>query len=191
MKYCALPLIAMIFCSCQNQSEKIDDIEVVDTHIHFYDPSRPGGVAWPPKTDAVLYKAHYPKHFNEVTLHHNIKATVIIEASDHHKDNKWLLDITKNEKDHYTGIVGNLAVGSSHFDKQLEELCADPVHTCIDLLLEVIHLRECVRGFRMAFRESRDADSESPLVPQARRVVELPDEPHQVDRMREMLEGIA
>ena len=126
MKYSVLLLMAMILCSCQSQKDCIEEIEVVDTHIHFYDPARPGGVAWPPKTDSVLYKGHYPKNFNEVARQHNIKATVIVEASDHHKDNKWLLDITKNEKCQYTGIVGNLAVGSSHFDKQLAELCEDP-----------------------------------------------------------------
>jgi len=29
---------------------------VIDTHTHFYDPTRPGGVPWPGKDDTVLYR---------------------------------------------------------------------------------------------------------------------------------------
>ena len=30
---------------------------VIDTHIHLFDPGRPGGVPWPSKTDTALYQA--------------------------------------------------------------------------------------------------------------------------------------
>ncbi|HCO95643.1 MAG TPA: hypothetical protein DIU00_17135 [Phycisphaerales bacterium] len=35
---------------------------VIDTHTHFYDPTRPKGVPWPPRTDP-LYRPHLPEHF--------------------------------------------------------------------------------------------------------------------------------
>ena len=107
-------------------SKKYEDIPIIDPHIHFYDPTLPGGVAWPSPDDKALYKPTYPKHFNPVTKENGVKATVIVEASDLQKDNKWLLDITKEQKGHYTGIVGSLAVGSPVFKKDLNELCEDP-----------------------------------------------------------------
>jgi hypothetical protein len=29
---------------------------VLDAHIHLFDPTREGGVPWPEKTDAAIYK---------------------------------------------------------------------------------------------------------------------------------------
>ncbi len=36
---------------------------IIDTHTHFYDPTRPQGVPWPPKDDAVLYRRVLPRDF--------------------------------------------------------------------------------------------------------------------------------
>ena len=38
--------------------------QIIDTHTHFYDPSRRQGVPWPPKTDALLYRTVLPSHFD-------------------------------------------------------------------------------------------------------------------------------
>jgi len=29
-------------------------VPIIDTHIHLFDPTRTGGVPWPPKDDAVI-----------------------------------------------------------------------------------------------------------------------------------------
>jgi L-fuconolactonase len=65
------------------------------------------------------------EHFKPVTEANGVKATVIVEASDRYPDNKWVLDITKKEKDHYVGLVANLGVGTPDFEKQLEEISKD------------------------------------------------------------------
>ena len=31
-------------------------LEIIDTHTHFYDPTRPQGVPWPGKNDKALIK---------------------------------------------------------------------------------------------------------------------------------------
>ena len=31
--------------------------EIIDTHTHFYDPSRPQGIPWPAKSDEPLYRS--------------------------------------------------------------------------------------------------------------------------------------
>ena len=38
---------------------------IVDTHTHFYDPSRPQGVPWPSSNDDVLYRTTLPEHYRE------------------------------------------------------------------------------------------------------------------------------
>ena len=40
---------------------------IIDTHVHFYDTTRPGGVPWPPEDNALLYRPVLPHHFVERT----------------------------------------------------------------------------------------------------------------------------
>ena len=59
--------------------------EIVDTHVHFYDPERPGGVPWPAKTDKILYRRAMPEDYQAIS-----KARVlIVEASSLFSDNQW------------------------------------------------------------------------------------------------------
>ena len=34
---------------------------LIDTHMHFYNPTRAGGVPWPPRDDKLLYRPVLPK----------------------------------------------------------------------------------------------------------------------------------
>ena len=40
---------------------------IIDTHVHFYDTTRPGGVPWPPEDNELLYRPILPQHFVERT----------------------------------------------------------------------------------------------------------------------------
>ena len=35
---------------------------IIDTHTHFYDPTRPQGIPWPPKDNLLLYRTVLPEH---------------------------------------------------------------------------------------------------------------------------------
>ena len=63
--------------------------EHIDTHIHLYDPTRPGGVPWPGKDDKVLYKPVLPADYKKVCG--TITGAIIVEASPRVEDNQWLL----------------------------------------------------------------------------------------------------
>lgn len=117
--FCVIGIWLTVSCVSKNT----DDIPLIDTHIHLYDTNRPGGVPWPPKSDKVLYKPTLTEHYSPIIKQNGIAATVVVEASDIFEDNLWLLKITESEKEHYSGIVGNLAAGSPDFRKQLKELC--------------------------------------------------------------------
>ena len=113
MKVFILILISIFLLSC---STKIEDIRVIDSHIHFFDTSRPEGVMWPPKTWKELYKPTFPKHFTEIAKVNNVKKAVVVQASNWVIDGQWNLDATKNEAKFYAGIVCNLStLGTKQF----------------------------------------------------------------------------
>ena len=98
---------------------------IVDTHIHLYDPSRPEGVPWPSKNDAVLYRPVLPAEYRELAKANGVAAAVIVEASAWPADNGWLLDLVKGDAV-FPAIVGNLQPGSPDFAANLEKYAADP-----------------------------------------------------------------
>src|SRR5262245_55089403 len=69
------------------------DTAIIDTHTHFYDPTRPQGVPWPPKSDGLLYRPVYPDEFRKLAAPHGVSGTVVVEASPWLEDNQWVLDL--------------------------------------------------------------------------------------------------
>jgi predicted TIM-barrel fold metal-dependent hydrolase len=41
---------------------------IVDTHTHFYDPTRPQGVPWPPADNPLLYRTVLPEHLKALAM---------------------------------------------------------------------------------------------------------------------------
>ena len=97
---------------------------IVDTHVHFYDPSRPQGVPWPPKNDALLYHTVLPVNLRTLTAGLGISGVIVIEASAWLDDNQWILDLAKNEP-LILGFVGNLQAGQLAFKDQLQRFGAN------------------------------------------------------------------
>lgn len=98
---------------------------VIDTHTHFYDPTRPEGVPWPGKGDPVLYRPVLPAEFFSLTEALGVVSTVVVEASPWFADNAWLLELAAKQP-RLTGIVGNLTPGTPEFAGQLRELSRNP-----------------------------------------------------------------
>ncbi|MCC6362413.1 MAG: amidohydrolase family protein [Bryobacterales bacterium] len=92
---------------------------IIDTHTHFYDPSRPQGVPWPAKGDPVLYRTVLPGEFRRLTKPYGIKGTIEVEASPLIEDNQWVLDLAAKDKI-LVGTVGHLQPGKPDFPKHLE-----------------------------------------------------------------------
>ena len=101
-------------------------VPVIDTHTHFYDTDRPGGVPWPPKSEAVLYSPHLPSDFRQATDGLNVFGTVVVEASPRVEDNQWILDLARDEPA-IVGFVGNLQPGQVAFAADLKRFTANPL----------------------------------------------------------------
>jgi L-fuconolactonase len=98
---------------------------VIDTHTHFYDPTRPQGVPWPPK-NSTLHRPVYPKDWLAVAAPHGVRETIVVEASQWVEDNQWVLDLAKTEKS-IIGLVGNLDPRDAAFAENLKRFAGNPL----------------------------------------------------------------
>lgn len=92
---------------------------IIDTHVHFYDPARPGGVPWPPPDDKVLYRSVLPGELEGIARPLGVTGVVVVEASPLTEDNDWVLALA--EKNPFiVGLVGHLDPRAPDFGAQLE-----------------------------------------------------------------------
>ncbi|MDQ2775216.1 MAG: amidohydrolase family protein [Acidobacteriota bacterium] len=99
---------------------------IIDTHIHLFDPTRPQGVPWPPKDDAMLYKPALPARFIRLTQALGVVGAIEIEASPWLEDNQWVLGIAAKNPI-IVGTVGDLEPGQAGFRNQLERFSKNPM----------------------------------------------------------------
>jgi len=97
---------------------------IIDTHTHFYDPSRPQGVPWPGK-GTKLYRTVLPADWLAVAAPHGCRETVVVEASPWLEDNQWILDLAEKEKS-IVGFVGHLDPGPD-FAANLARFARNPI----------------------------------------------------------------
>jgi L-fuconolactonase len=99
---------------------------IIDTHMHLFDPTRTGGVPWPPKDDAVLYKPALPSRYEQITRKLGVVGAIAVEASLLENDNDWVL---QQIADHpvFVGLVGNLVPGTPSYGRELDRLHANPL----------------------------------------------------------------
>ena len=105
---------------------------IVDKHTHYYDPTRPQGVPWPPASEKALYRRVLPPEFVALSRPHGVTATIVVEASPWLEDNQWVLDLAK---DHpvIAGLVGHLNPGAEGFREQLTRFRRNPLFLGIRL----------------------------------------------------------
>lgn len=99
---------------------------IIDTHTHFYDPTRPEGVPWPGKDDAVLYRKVLPAEYKALAKPLGITGAVVVEASPRVEDNQWLLDLAGDEP-FVLGVVGRLIPSDADFGKHLARFAKNPL----------------------------------------------------------------
>lgn len=98
---------------------------VIDTHTHFYDPTRKEGIPWPGKDDKTLYRPVLPAEYQALTKPWHVTGTVIVEASSRVEDNQWILDLADGNP-FIKGLVGNLSPGTPDFEKHVTRFARHP-----------------------------------------------------------------
>ena len=102
------------------------DIPVIDSHIHLYDPFRPQGVPWPPKTNKALYKTSLPAQYRSIARPLGVVGAIEVECSSWLEDNQWVLDVAAKD-DIMVGTIGNLVPGTPEFRANLERFRQNPL----------------------------------------------------------------
>lgn len=122
---CAASLATSLVAASAGAAEPAGQapLEIVDTHTHFYDPTRPQGVPWPAKSNQDLYRPVLPPEFRKLAEPHSVTGTVVVEASPWVEDNQWLLDLAEREP-FVVGIVGRLDPASDEFEQHLRRFAA-------------------------------------------------------------------
>ncbi|MBX7210734.1 MAG: amidohydrolase family protein [Verrucomicrobiaceae bacterium] len=116
---------------------------IIDCHVHFYDPARPGGVPWPGK-GTKLYRTVLPRDWLAVASPHGVRETVVVEASPLLEDNQWILDLAAKEKS-VVGFAGNLDLIDPEFAEHVKRFAGNPIFRGIR-----------ARGGLAKFGEARD-----------------------------------
>lgn len=98
----------------------------IDAHIHLFDPSRPGGVPWPEKTDTALYKPALPDRYVALSARFGIVGAIAVEASPLATDNDWLLGVAEKHPV-MVGVIGDLVPGTPTYRAELDRLHANPL----------------------------------------------------------------
>ena len=107
--------------------EEKPKLEIIDTHTHFYDPTRKEGVPWPGKADKALYRRVLPEEYKKLAGPCGVVGTVVVEASPWVEDNQWLLDLASKEP-FLVGVVGRLDTAADDFGKHLRRFARDPLY---------------------------------------------------------------
>lgn len=102
------------------------DLDIIDAHTHFYDPTRPAGVPWPPREDKLLYRRVLPKDYRALPVAQPVTGTVVVEASPWVEDNQWVLDLAAHEP-FIVGLVGNFPVGTKQFAGHVKRFAANRI----------------------------------------------------------------
>jgi L-fuconolactonase len=93
-------------------------VTILDAHVHFIDPDRPGGIPFPDPSDP-LYRRKLPRHLRAAAGLLGVTGAIAIEWSDRPADNQWLLDLAADDP-FVVGVVGNLAPGTPGFAARLQ-----------------------------------------------------------------------
>jgi L-fuconolactonase len=96
-----------------------DTIPIIDTHIHFFDTTRPQGVPYPGPKAIPGVPVATPETYRRVVAGRPIVGAIEIEASPWIEDNLWVLELAARDNI-IVGTVGDLEPDKPEFPEYLE-----------------------------------------------------------------------
>ena len=117
-------LMLMIILSLSSCKSALEDIPIIDCHVHLWDTNRPEGISWPRPEHKKIYRPYLPEHIVPIATANNVKGIVAMQSGQAIADNQWNLDIIKKDP-LFKGVMGNLSkvIGTDEFKPLLNELC--------------------------------------------------------------------
>jgi L-fuconolactonase len=114
--------------STMADAQSLNDIPIIDTHIHLFDARRPQGVpyagsdVWKAETGGVALPATYRKMAEPL----NIVGAIELEASPWVEDNLWVLEQMETDP-LYVGTVGDLEPEKPDFAELFDRFRKNPM----------------------------------------------------------------
>lgn len=110
------------------QSPSVDNLPIVDSHIHLFDGSRPQGA---PYLGSKAYRAvshiSLPSGYQPLATPTGIVGAVVVEASSWVEDNLWMLEVS-DANPIMLGVVGNLNPSKPEFGEYLGRFRKNPLY---------------------------------------------------------------
>jgi L-fuconolactonase len=110
------------------QSPSVDNLPIVDSHIHLFDGSRPQGA---PYLGSKAYRAmshiSLPSGYRPLAIPTGIVGAVVVEASSWVEDNLWLLEVAQADPI-ILGVAGNLNPSKPEFAEYLGRFSKNPLY---------------------------------------------------------------
>lgn len=103
-----------------------DPIPIIDTHIHFFDTTRPQGVPYPSPQAIPGVPVATPETYREVVSKLGIVGAIEIEASPWIEDNLWVLELAGKDNI-VVGTIGDLEPAKPEFPEYLERYHRNPL----------------------------------------------------------------
>jgi L-fuconolactonase len=117
--------------SAPAQSASIDNIPIIDAHIHLFDGTRPLGAGYmgSPAYRAVS-KTSLPSMYSPLARPAGIVGAIVVESSSWIDDNLWYLDECRDNPI-MVGVSGNLDPGRPDFGQYVAHFHKDPLYRAI------------------------------------------------------------
>ena len=113
------------------QSASVDNIPIIDAHIHIFDGTRPQGARYmgSPAYRAVS-KISLPAGYRPLAQPTGIVGAVVVESSNWIEDNLWYLEIAQADPI-IVGVSGSLDPGKPEFGEYLGRYHKNPLYRAI------------------------------------------------------------
>jgi len=156
-------------------------VPIIDTHVHLYDSTRPGGAPWPPASNELIFRKNLPDKLREVTEGLNVVGAIKVEASPLFEDNQWVLDVIE-QAPIMVGMIGNLEPDKPEFAGHLENFGKNPLYLGIRYgylwgrdLREMVAKPAFIDGLKLLAEHDMTLDTANPSVRALEDIVELTD----------------
>ena len=101
-------------------------IPIIDTHVHFFDTTRPQGVPYPSGNGIPGLPIANPEKLKEVAVPLGVVGAIELEASPWVEDNLWVLEMAGKDR-FMVGTVGNLEPDKPEFGEYLGRYRKNPL----------------------------------------------------------------
>jgi L-fuconolactonase len=118
-------ILSMVLAALLAHAALAQPRPIVETHIHVYQVTRPGGVPWPKPGNQVLYRDVLPAEYRELARKQGVTAAGIMEASPLFEDNLKVAALIEKDP-FFTFYVAQLEIGAPDFAAKLARLVKSP-----------------------------------------------------------------